>query len=210
MNPPDAKSRLAKGSGFDWAGAYARLARLQTAGEEGRELAAEAVGGILRQRAAAYAKPANEGAQVEVVELLVFALGGSRFGLRVDQLEAVVPLAGAMPVPCTPPVIHGVTNYRGEAVAVLDLRPYFGLPRDDGAAAAGVAILVAAEGRKYGVLSEELVGIRRIESSKIIPAPALMTEEREGPLAGVTEEMVVLLNAEYLAHDPRLIVNEAD
>lgn len=206
MNP-DGKTGAAKGPGFDWAGAYARL---QTSEAGGFERSAEATRAILRQRAAAFARLTDLRAQAEVVELLVFTLGGSRFGLRVDQLEAVVPLAGAVPVPCTPPIVHGVTNHRGEAIAILDLRPYFGLPRDAGAESSGVAVLVVAAGRKYGILGEELVGIRRIESSAIVPAPALMVEERESPLAGVTDDMVVLLNAEYLAHDPRLIVNEAD
>ncbi|MEA2781507.1 MAG: purine-binding chemotaxis protein CheW [Rhodospirillaceae bacterium] len=196
------------GTSFDWSMAYRRLAEWRTSLSHGGNPSAEETARILRERARQLARLPDDAIGVETTELLVFALAGGRFGLRVAQIETVIPLQRATPVPCTPSVVHGLTNHHGEVVVVLDLRPYLGLDVPEEGIQRGIVVVTGSAGRKFGILGESLIGIESLETAKIIPMPAFLMDGKEGPLVGTTPDMVTLFDPEHLAHDPRLMVNE--
>jgi purine-binding chemotaxis protein CheW len=61
-------------------------------------------------------------------EILVFEVGGRRFGLHAADLREIVRAVTIVPVPLAPPTLEGVVNLRGTIVPVLDLRARLGLP----------------------------------------------------------------------------------
>ncbi len=194
--------------GFDWEATYRRLATWQASLEGDTLISAEETTRILRDRARVLAKPKQMAASEESIDLLVFALGDGRFGMRIGQIEAVIPLQGTTPVPCTPRSIFGVTNYSSEILAVLDLRPYVGIPVADQAPTGGVVVVVQALDRRFGMLATAVVGIDRIAASKLTPMPVFQSSGQENGMEGITLEMVILLEAEHLAHDPNQTVND--
>ena len=61
-------------------------------------------------------------------EILIFELGGRRFGLHAGQVRELVRAASTVPLPLAPAVVEGVLNLRGRIVPVLDVRAQLGLP----------------------------------------------------------------------------------
>ena len=69
--------------------------------------------------------PSSETATAQV---LVFELGGRRFGLPAAAVREVVRAVEIVALPKAPAVVEGVINVRGRVVPVLDVRGRFRLP----------------------------------------------------------------------------------
>lgn len=59
--------------------------------------------------------------------LVRFELAQRQFGIRLEQVRELLPMASLTPVPAAP-VLEGLLNLRGQAVPVFDLRGALGLP----------------------------------------------------------------------------------
>ena len=60
----------------------------------------------------------------------LFEVGGHSFGLRLDSVREVVPMAALSRPPSTPGTLEGFLNLRGTAVPVLRVASLLGLPQD--------------------------------------------------------------------------------
>src|SRR5947207_2973246 len=70
----------------------------------------------------------NETTQRQLFEILIFEVGGQRFGLPVADVQEIVRAVPLLQLPGTPVGIEGVINVRGSVVPVLDIRRQFHLP----------------------------------------------------------------------------------
>jgi purine-binding chemotaxis protein CheW len=61
-------------------------------------------------------------------EILVFEVGGRRYGLPASEVRELLRAVTILPLPQTPADVEGVINLRGTVVPVLDLRARLGLP----------------------------------------------------------------------------------
>jgi purine-binding chemotaxis protein CheW len=61
-------------------------------------------------------------------EILVFEVGGRRYGLPVSDVGELVRAVAIVPLPLTPAHLEGVVNLRGHVIPVHDLRARLGLP----------------------------------------------------------------------------------
>jgi purine-binding chemotaxis protein CheW len=61
-------------------------------------------------------------------EVLVFEVGGQRYGLPSADVRELVRAVAITPLPNAPAVIEGVVNVRGRVLPVLDIRARFRLP----------------------------------------------------------------------------------
>jgi purine-binding chemotaxis protein CheW len=64
----------------------------------------------------------------ESLEILVFEVGGQRYGLPAADIREIVRAVAIVPLPKAPAIVEGIINLRGRLVPVLDLRTRFGLP----------------------------------------------------------------------------------
>jgi purine-binding chemotaxis protein CheW len=62
------------------------------------------------------------------LEILIFEVGGQRYGLPARDVQEVVRAVAMQPLPKAPAVVEGVINLRGQVVPVLDIRARFRLP----------------------------------------------------------------------------------
>lgn len=62
------------------------------------------------------------------MDMIVFEVGGIRYGLRATQVREIVRAVTIVPLPKAPSIVEGVINVRGDLVPVLDLRSRFRLP----------------------------------------------------------------------------------
>lgn len=193
---------------IDWQEAYARLERTRQTLETGGNLPPEEVKRILRERAQALARPREEvGAPAEVLELLVLALAGERYGIETAHVLEVLPLRELTPLPGTPSFVLGVVNHRGRILPVLDLRRLFDLT-GQGVTEGSRVVAVEAGGMMFGIFADAVTGVVRIGVDALASPPATLAGDRQAFIRGVTGEMVAVLDLEALARDPRITVNE--
>src|SRR5207237_886575 len=60
--------------------------------------------------------------------ILIFEVGGQRYGLPADGVRELVRAVTITPLPKAPAIVEGVINLRGTIVPVLDIRARFRLP----------------------------------------------------------------------------------
>jgi len=101
-------------------------------------------------------------------EVLVFEMGGRRFGLPVLGVKELLRAVTAVPLPAAPAVVEGVINYRGVVVPVLDLRGRLGLPARPVEPADLLIIAEPGDGggllalrvdKAFGIVTAEPVGV---------------------------------------------------
>jgi purine-binding chemotaxis protein CheW len=193
---------------IDWQQAYARLDRTRRALEGAAERAPEEVRRILAARAQTLARPREEvRVPTEVLELLVFSLGGERYAIEMAYVLEAIPLRGLTPVPCAPPFVLGVVNHRGQILPVLDLRRLLE-PAGVEVAQEGLVVAVQAGRMMFGIFADAIGGTMRVPTLEMAPPPAAVTVDRQVFLRGVTADMVAVLDLGALVRDRRIAVNE--
>jgi purine-binding chemotaxis protein CheW len=158
---------------------------------------------LLRVRAEALAQLlAQEEPAAAEAAVLVFSLGGERYGLDLAAVVEVALLHDVTTIPGAPPGILGVVLHRGRVLAVVDLRPLLG------AAAVkpsnGWVVVIDAGGMRFGLLADAVEGIRDANVQRLAPAPSAAGEERAGLVRGLTADLVGILDPAILARDPRI------
>lgn len=153
---------------------------------------------VLRERARALARPpAAPAPPGEVLPVLLFDLGGEPHALEIRHVLAVMPSTPIAVIPAGPPVLAGVVNYRGGALAVFDPRPLLGLrPGGEGRR----VVVVGDEAEPLGLLVDGLPTVGRLRRDALSAGGGLSL--------GVTESGVVLLDGEALLGDDRLVVDQ--
>ena len=107
----------------------ASTARRRGARRKSLRLSPEQAKAVLDERARALARvpPAAPKAS-EVLEIATFALANEHYGVETRYVREVVRLADYTPLPGAPAFLVGVLNLRGEILALIDLRTFFGVP----------------------------------------------------------------------------------
>jgi purine-binding chemotaxis protein CheW len=194
--------------GIDWQEAYTRLDRARQSLESGTEPPPAEVQRILGERAKVLARVLEQDpTPTEVLDLLVFSLGEERYGIELDHVLEVIPFRGLTPVPCTPPVVLGVANHRGQILPVMDLRQILELA-GKGATNDGRIVAVQAGGMTFGIFAETVAGTVRMAAQEVSLPPAAIGGNRQAFNRGVTGDMLVVLDLEALARNSRLLVDE--
>ena len=192
---------------IDWKKIRGRLDKVRSVIEQGWKPGPEEEKSILRQRAKALAKePEKEGAPDEI-EIVEFLLARERYGIDVSYVREVYPLRDLTPVPCTPPFVIGVINLRGQIISVLDLKKFFDLP-EKGLGDLNKVIILKSEEMEFGILADVLGDVYKIRVDELQPSLPTLTGIREEYLKGIGKDRTVILDAERLLADKKLVVNE--
>jgi purine-binding chemotaxis protein CheW len=164
---------------------------------------------IFRERARRLAKKRDTDTEIheDYVQVIEFLLGSERYAVEVGFVREVYTLRDLTPVPCTPPYVLGIINVRGQVVSVTDMKVLFDLPRKAIDNHSRVLILNGS-GMEMGILVDTVFGEQRIPVDLIqsqMPAPKSIRQEY---VRGVTRDRLVLLDAERILSDDRIIVHE--
>jgi purine-binding chemotaxis protein CheW len=135
-----------------------------------------------------------------VVQLIVFRLGDEDYGIRIEQVKEVTITPDVVRMPKTPPFIKGITNLRGDIIAVVDLEERFQL-RPAGRPVPEFSYTLAVEAPDYtlGLIVREVPRPVTIPVSAIEPAPEFVQDsgQREKYLEGIAklpgEEGVIIV-----------------
>lgn len=72
------------------------------------------------------------------MELLYFQLGGAPYAIPLQAIADVSPAGRIHPVPLSPPAVLGLSERRGRAIAVIDLRSLLDEPESETAGSGSV------------------------------------------------------------------------
>jgi purine-binding chemotaxis protein CheW len=154
----------------------------------------------------------QESAAEELLECLVFVLGGERYAFETQFACEVIRIPKLVRVPAAQSLIRGIFNLRGEITAAMDVRAMLGLPEPE-LPSSGRVIVVRSEQFATGILAEAALGVHGLSFSRFEPAVAAGSAERRQFVRGHFNDdagSVVLLDIEALLSAPQIMVGEAD
>jgi len=192
----------------NWAEIHRRLSDARDAIEGGWAPSAEARKAILKARAKILAQEAEEKKKTDQqIELVEFSLASERYGIESSNVREVYPLKELTPVPCTPPFVLGAINVRGQILSIIDIKKLFDLP-EKGLTDLNKVIIVRTEIMELGLLADAVLGVRLVSLQDLQPSLPTLTGIRADYLKGVTQDRLVVLNAQKILADPKILVKE--
>jgi len=141
------------------------------------------------------------------MRVLVIAANAAFFAVPMATVHQVLRRPLVTLVPLSPVGLIGIVNVRGEILSVIDIKKFFDLP-EKGLTDLNKVIVLESEDMVFGIVADVISGVRRISRAGIQSSLPTLTGIREDYLLGVTAERVVVLDAEKLLSDEKLIVQE--
>jgi len=163
---------------------------------------------ILKSRAIAMARePEQKGAASATIGLIAFTLAAENYAIESALVREVYPLKDFTPLPGVPSYIFGIVNVRGQILPVVDLKKFFNLP-EKGLGDLNRVIILCNDQMEFGILADVVHGTHNIEPEEIQVVPFTVSGIGEKYLKGVTKEHILVLEAESILNDEKIIVNE--
>ncbi len=162
---------------------------------------------ILRARAEALARQPDKAQAVDTLEFVEFLLAYEKYAVESRYVREIYPLENLTPLPCTPAFVLGIVNLRGEILSVIDIKKFFDLP-EKGLTDLNKVIVLQSDNMLFGILADAVLGVRHVPRAEIQPSLPTLTGIREKYLRGVTRDRTVVLDAEKLLADEKIIVKE--
>jgi purine-binding chemotaxis protein CheW len=201
------KRRRGKKS-IDWDEIRQKMARAELVMEEAVHPGVEKVREILAERALKLSRSPLDLETAGVrLEVLVFDLGSEQYALETETILEVFPLMDFTPLPDVPAFIVGVTHYRGEILALLDLRKLFGM-EVKGVTDLSRIVVIGRERARCGILVDKAREVMFLHPDEIIPQQAYSAGPGGMGLRGVTRSALIVIDGEALLNDARLTVRQ--
>jgi purine-binding chemotaxis protein CheW len=163
---------------------------------------------ILKARAQALAQEPPKAALAETfLEIIEFRLASETYGIESSFIREIHPLKDFTPLPGVPSFVLGIANIRGQIISVVDLKKFFNLP-DKGLGELNKVIIIRNSRMEFGILADGILGTRSVPLDAIKATPATVTGIGAEYLKGVTGTRVIVLDAEKILNDEKIIVNE--
>ncbi|MBD3317777.1 MAG: chemotaxis protein CheW [Chitinivibrionales bacterium] len=186
-----------------------RIDQSQKALEATWSPSAEESEAIMKKRAGELARPPEEQAAGPSIDVLVFTIGDEHYAIETRYVREVYPFSGYTPLPYTPEFVLGVIAVRSTVVSVIDIRVFFGMARR-GLSDSDRALILRSEKMTYGILIDGIEGCRSIFIAQLQVSlhTEAETDVRRSYMRGVTPERLIVLDAEKMLTDRRLIVDD--
>ncbi len=163
---------------------------------------------ILRQRARLLAKESEKIKEdAEHLEIVEFLLAHERYGMELIHIREVYPLKKMTRVPCTPPFVLGIINFRGQILSIIDIKKFFDLPERENTEQKRVIVLCSEE-MEFGMLTDEILGVKSVPLSDIQTSVETLNGIRAEYLRGITEDRLIILNGAKILSDKNIVVHE--
>src|SRR5947209_17105793 len=148
------------GKPIDWEEVRARLARAVAATEGAQALSPERARAVMEARTRELARvPPVAERHTKLLEVVCFALANERYAVETRYVREVKELSDYTALPGAPPFLLGVINLRGEILAVIDLRKFFGVA-DRGVTDLSRVVVLGGERAEFGVLADATHEVR--------------------------------------------------
>lgn len=163
---------------------------------------------ILRERAVALARePEQPRQQSELIEALTFRLAGEVYAIETKYVREVIGKSDVTPVPGTPAFLTGVTNLRGEILAVMNLAGFLSGETQD--ARSPWLLVLGTDRSEFGAAADDVSEVVTFRSDEILECAGSAVGVADAAwVRGVTDSAVVVLDGRAILNDERLQIEE--
>lgn len=138
----------------------------------------------------------NARANGSTFQIVVFRLGQEEYALQIGQIKEVVLTPSITTMPQSPEYIKGVSNIRGNIIAIVDLEERFGLKNKQAEIVEGkYTLVVESEEFKMGVLVKDVPNTMAIAESAV--DQSLMSGDDQGYVKGIVKldkRLIILID----------------
>ncbi len=138
----------------------------------------------------------------EMIQLVNFRLRDEEFGVDIGSVREITKVVDITHIPEAPSFLHGLTNLRGQVIAVSDLARQFGLAPQQDLPETAKIVVTEIKGQTVGMLVDEVPEVLKISAENIEAAPELVqTEVRTDYIKGVGKldnRLIIILDLEKL------------
>jgi len=142
----------------------------------------------------------TENSTGEMIQLVNFRLRDEEFGVDVGSVREITRVGDISHIPEAPLFIQGVTNLRGQIIAVIDLSRRFGLAPQEELPDSARIVVTEVNGQTVGMLVDEVPEVLKIKGDNIEPTPEVIQGEiRKDYIKGVGKlknRLIILLDLE--------------
>ena len=161
---------------------------------------------VLKERAKVLAKAPKGMEESEAyLEVVEFMLAHERYALELTHIREVHPLKDLTALPGTPGFVLGIINVRGQILSVIDIKKFFDFP-EKGLTDLNQVIILQSDEMEFGILADEILGTSSIPASNIQALLPTLTGIRAEYLKGVTGDRLVILDADRLLSDKKILL----
>ena len=134
----------------------------------------------------------------ETVQLVNFRLRDEEFGVDIGSVREITKKGDITHIPKAPAFIQGVTNLRGQIIAVIDLAKQFGLSSHERPSDSARIVVTEVNGQTVGMLVDEVPGVLNLLGENIEATPELIqTKIKRDYIKGVgkvEKRLIVILD----------------
>ncbi len=201
--PPPASDKL-----IDWEAARARLTRAAEATRKAARPSRARAAQILAERARALAEPGRSASSPSrMLEIVTFAIDSERFGLETRFVRAVGREPDITPIPCSPDFVLGVTSFRGEIIAVFDIRPLFnGRPR--GLAEPSRILFLGRDEIDFAIVADTVDEVIRAPADEVGRRPWRLDDATSEGASGLMADALNILDGAALLSEERFFIDQ--
>jgi len=133
----------------------------------------------------------------DLKKIVLFRLSNEYYGIDVSMIDEIIETEVKEKIAGMPDFIVGVASLRGETIPVISLSNKFHL-KDRLPANGTETILITSKNKEiYGILIDELKGVKDIEPSSIFEVPMIYPEDEFSYLKGIIKfgiELVAIVD----------------
>lgn len=139
------------------------------------------------------------------IETVLFSIAKERYAIESIYIREAYSLKELTKLPCVPPFVVGVIQVRRKIYSVIDLRKLFDLRIQESAAK---ALILEKEKMAFGILVEEVLGMKDVYPSELQQPLPSMTGILLEFVKGITKDKIVVLNGSAILNSSSLIVEQ--
>ncbi len=136
----------------------------------------------------------------EMVQLVNFRLRSEEYGVDIGAVREITRVTNISRIPEAPSFVQGVTNLRGQIVAVVDLAKQFELTPQENLPESARIVVTEVNDQTVGMLVDEVPEVLKIPEENIEPAPELIqTEGKKDYIRGIgkmDKRLIMILDLE--------------
>ncbi|MCP4632908.1 MAG: chemotaxis protein CheV [candidate division Zixibacteria bacterium] len=145
------------------------------------------------------------------MELLVFSLDKTQFGINVAKVREIIQRTQTIPIPYSPDEVEGLFKLRNEVLTLINLGQYFEMVGETTSKGEGSIVVVEFNKIRCGMLVDKVDVIHRLSWDQIeAPSPYLI--KLGSPMTGtvnIDDKTVIIVDFETLVSDILGVENAA-
>ena len=149
----------------------------------------------------------NEGTSEDLIQLVIFQLGGEEFGVDIMQVQEIIRMPETTRIPQSPDYVKGIINLRGRVIVVINLDQRFGTDSKEIYDDSRIIVAEVAE-TVMGMVVNSVSEVMRLPKSNLESAPDMITSKINADyIKGVgklDDRLLILLDLEKVLSEKEI------